>query len=128
MDQRDDPLPPPSPAGRLERPASYDALRQGAGESLLPFTDVGGAAPHPDPLRHSGRGGAFPSPLAGEGGAIGRSEERPASDGLWRRLRARPWLKLSPMNRRRLDNFSSQPAWRLVAAHLSGAVRLLAMR
>jgi len=56
--------------------------------------------PSPQPSPASGRGGAtllpqspsrdgrLSTPYAGEGGAIGRSEERPSGDGLWRRMRA----------------------------------------
>jgi microcin C transport system permease protein len=55
-------------------------------------------APHPGPLPQTGE-----LPLAGEGGAK-------------RRMRTgRPWLTLSPMNRRRLDNFrrNRRGAWSL---------------
>jgi microcin C transport system permease protein len=70
-----------------ERPSSLDALGQGGGQSLLPFTDEGGAPKRP------------------EGPTQNRS-------GIARR----PWLTLSPMNRRRLDNFrrNRRGAWSLV--------------
>ncbi len=63
-------------------------------------------APHPNPLPQAGEGAQPLLPLAGEGGPEGRMR---ASANVERR----PWL--SPMNRRRLDNFrrNKRGAWSL---------------
>ncbi len=93
MDQRESPSSPPKPP--VERPASFDSLHQGGGQSLLPFTEEGGA-----PSRTEA-----PASVSGIG--------RPAEESVHAARRA--WLSLSPMNRRRLDNFrrNRRGAWSL---------------
>ena len=83
--------PSSSPKLPFERPASLNALREGEGQSLLPFTEEGGASHLEAPVPVS-------------------ATERPTSGGP-----RRPWLNLSPMNRRRLDNFlrNRRGAWSL---------------
>jgi len=64
-------------------------------------------APHPIPLPQAGEGDDSLLPLAGEGGPQGRMREH--AD-----VERRPWL--SPMNRRRLDNFrrNKRGTWSLI--------------
>ncbi len=94
MDQREGPS--SAPGLPAERPSSFDALGQGEGQSILPFTEEGGAAFRPED----------PAPASGV--------ERLAGGGV--NAARRPWLTLSPMNRRRLDNFrrNRRGAWSLV--------------
>ncbi|RBP11178.1 microcin C transport system permease protein [Roseiarcus fermentans] len=87
MEPRDGPSSSPGPS---VEPSSLDALRSGEGESLLPFTEEGGR-------------------LEDKALALGRDPAvGPGAD--------RRWLNLSPMNRRRLDNFrrNRRGAWSLL--------------